>query len=338
MIPPVLPSTVAQYYVPTEYTVERSVRNWEELSGQAAVNVETRKRLLYRAALLAQTNARFEDTKTLTSEDRVYAFVVSNVQRTGRVKWEDYAVAPFNPDNLEPHPLTDAFYADLPPALSDATMLKSLQADLMNWIIQNASVRVYWNPQLKLRGEIGGSKRDFLVRVQGVARQQRDEEADTVASRYDKKLETLEERAQLKVQRLDDLRSELDARKREEMISGAETALQLLRGRSYYALSRTSRMRRYTTSTTDRVGLSEQQLAAVLQEMDQTEAEMEKALRAVEKKWSDIAADVQELALTPLKKNIHVDLFGIGWVPYWDVLVNGQPVILPASGQVDRPE
>jgi hypothetical protein len=314
------------------------VRNWEELSGQAAVNVETRKRLLYRAALLAQTNARFEDTKTLTSEDRVYAFVVSNVPRTGRVKWDDYAVAPFNPDNLEPHPLTDAFYADLPPALSDATMLKSLQADLMNWIIQNASVRVYWNPQLKLRGEIGGSKRDFLVRVQGVARQQRDEEADTVASRYDKKLETLEERAQLKVQRLDDLRSELDARKREEMISGAETALQLLRGRSYYALSRTSRMRRYTTSTTDRVGLSEQQLAAVLQEMDQTEAEMEKALRAVEKKWSDIAADVQELALTPLKKNIHVDLFGIGWVPYWDVLVNGQPVILPASGQVDRPE
>jgi hypothetical protein len=309
------------------------VRNWEEAQGSAAMSVETRKRLLYRPALLAQADVRFEDKKTATSEDRTYAFVVSNVPRTGRIKWEDYAVSPLDPDRLEPHPLTDAFYADLPSALADASTLKSLQADLVTWIYQSANLRVFWNPTLNLRGEIGGSRRDFLVRVQGVARQKRDEEADKVAERYDKKLDNLEEKAQIRVQRLEDKRAELDARKREELISGAETALQLLRGRSYYALSRTSRMRRYTNTATDSLQLSEQQLSNLIQDMDETEAEMETALQAVQDKWAGIAADVQQLSITPYKKDINVDLFGIGWVPYWDVLINGQPVILPASGQ-----
>jgi hypothetical protein len=330
-MPPVLPSTVAQYYVPTEYTVERSVSSWEQTSGSAAMNVETRKRLLYRPVLLAQSDVRFEDKKTQTTESRTFTFLVPSVTRTGRIKWEEYAVSPFDPDRLEPHPLTDAFYADLPSALTDATLLKQMQTDMMNWIYQNASIKVLWNPTLKLGGEIGGSRRDFLVRVQGVARQKRDEEADKVADRYDKKLESLEEKAMIKTQRLEDKRAELDARKREELISGAETLMQLMKGRSYYALSRTSRLRRYTNTSTDQVGTYQQQLVNIIDDLDDTEAEMEQALQAVQEKWANIAADVQELAITPYKKDIHVELFGLGWVPYWDVIINGQTVVLPAT-------
>ena len=65
-----------------------------------------------------------------------------------------------------------------------------------------------------------------------------------------------------------------EARKREELISGAETLWQLMRGRSYYALSRTSRLRRYTSTATDRTELAQQQLVNLADQMDETEVEM----------------------------------------------------------------
>jgi hypoxanthine phosphoribosyltransferase len=107
--------------------------------------------------------------------------------------------------------------------------------------------------------------------------------------------------------------------------------MQLMKGRSYYALSRTSRLRRYTNTSTDQVGTYQQQLVNIIDDLDDTEAEMEQALQAVQEKWANIAADVQELAITPYKKDIHVELFGLGWVPYWDVIINGQTVVLPAT-------
>lgn len=334
MMAPVLPSSVPQYYIPTDFTVERSVRNWEDKAGSAAMSVETRKRLLYRPVLLAQADVRFEDKASNTSEARTYAFSVSSVPRTGRVRWDEFVVPPLDPHNLEPHPLTDGFYADIPAALTDQTVLKEMKTDLMNWIYQNASVRVYWNPTLKIRGEIGGSRRDFLVKVQGAARQARDTEADQVASRYEKKLDDMEERAQLKAQALEDKDAELGARKLEEAISLGESALQLFRGRSFYTLSRTSRMRRYTNTAKDRYEMTEQQLSKLLGDMDETEAAMEEALQAVQDKWAAISGEVKELSITPYKKDILVDLFGIGWVPYWDVLINGRSEILPASPMI----
>ena len=76
---------------------------------------------------------------------------------------------------------------------------------------------------------------------------------------------------------------------------------------------------------TDRIG-----------DMEETEQELEKALQAVHNKWASTAADVKTLSITPFKKDIHVDLFGIGWIPYWDVLVNNEQLILPAAIQGAR--
>jgi len=42
-----------------------------------------------------------------------------------------------------------------------------------------------------------------------------------------------------------------------------------------------------------------------------------------------VAADVQNYTITPLKKDIQVELFGIGWIPFYFVEVNGQPLLLP---------
>jgi hypothetical protein len=335
-ISPPLPSTIAQYYVPTELTPEQAVRTWEESTNQAAMTVETRRRLLYRPGLLAQVSVHFSDRKTNTAETRTQAFLVTSVSRIGHLNWGEYQVSPFDMNSLEHQPFTDALYADTPSSLIDPNALKTLRADLEEWVFQNSRLRVFYNPTLKLYGQIGGSKRDFLAQVQAVAREKRDEEVDVVAQKYDKRLDALEQRAQQKAMRLESERTELDARKREELLTAGETIMQLFRGHSYRTLSRTSRMRRYTSMSTDQVGIYEAQLTDIADQLEATEREMEAALQEVQQKWSAIAAQIEEVEVNPYKKDIRVTLFGLGWVPHWDVVVNSKELILPATLQGRR--
>ncbi len=328
---PSLPSTIYQHYLPVDYTVEQGIRSWEQWTRQPAIQVETRRRLLYRPALLAQTMVRFQNSKTNTFETYTYAFVVPNLPRVPYLDWNEYVSDPFDPYALEPNPFAEAYYADVPSTMTSAQGFKDLQSNLVDWIYYNAALYVYHNPVLKLYSTLGEDRQSFIARLQAVAREQRDAEIDTVAARYDTKLETLENRAQQKSLRLDSKREQHEARKREELLTGAESLMQLMKGRAYYTLSRTSRMRRYTSSSEDQVDLMERDLLSIADQLEETEQEMAAALQSVQDKWVNAVQQIEEVRISPLKKDIDLTLFGLGWVPYWDVVINGNSAMLSAS-------
>jgi hypothetical protein len=64
--------------------------------------------------------------------------------------------------------------------------------------------------------------------------------------------------------------------------------------------------------------------------MQVAEEQFQAELQQVNDKWAKIAAQVQEHTVTPFKKDIQIELYGIGWLPFWYALVNGQPVMLIA--------
>jgi hypothetical protein len=53
-------------------------------------------------------------------------------------------------------------------------------------------------------------------------------------------------------------------------------------------------------------------------------------LTEVNDKWAKVAMTVEETKLTPFKKDLSLEVFGIGWVPAWYVVLNNQAVTLPA--------
>ncbi len=330
-MPPTLPPSVYQYYLPTDYTVEQAIRNWEAWTRQPAAHVETRRRLLYRASLLAQTMVRFAHAKTGFSETYTYAFIVPTLPRVPMLDWGQYVSDPFDPHALNLEPFTTAYYADIPSALRTGSGFKDLQNNLIDWIYYNAALSMYFNPVLKMYSGVNEDRRDFVARLQAVAREQRDAEIDRVASRYDQKLAALEQQYQRKAKRLESEQDELEDRKREELLTAGESLIQLMKGRAYYTLSRTSRMRRYTTMSKDQVSTIEQDLQRIVEQFNATEQEMQQALQAVQDKWVQALQQIEETRISPLKKDINVILYGIGWVPYWDVVINGSPTVVSAS-------
>jgi hypothetical protein len=331
-VPPELPDTVRQFYLPTEYTVERAIRQWESWMNQPASSVQTHKRLLYRPSLLAQCVIRYQHKSSYEAEALTYAFVVPNVPRLPFLEWGEFHSEPFDPYTLDSQPFAEALYADIPEGMTSKTSFKELQTNLEDWLYHNTWLTIYYNSPLNLYSGLHEDLREFQSRVHSLAREGRDEEVDKVAARYDSKLAALEDRARKRSMRLEQERQELGARKSEEMLGGAETVMRLFGGRrSYYALSRTSRLRRYANMSESQVGIMEQDVQDILDQMDQTEQEMQNALQTVQDKWADITQQIEEVRVTPYKKDINMMVFGVGWVPYWDVQINNSPVILPAS-------
>src|SRR5574341_1169941 len=90
-------------------------------------------------------------------------------------------------------------------------------------------------------------------------------------------------------------------------------------------------MRRYTNTSEAMAGTAERELTDVAAELEQTEADMQTALQQVNDKWAGSLRQIEEVRVSPLKKDIYMVLFGIGWVPYWYATINSVPAVLPAS-------
>jgi hypothetical protein len=65
------------------------------------------------------------------------------------------------------------------------------------------------------------------------------------------------------------------------------------------------------------------------QELAELEEELNEELAELNDRWGEVAAEIEETVITPYKKNILMDLFGVAWFPYWRLEQNGETFEVP---------
>ena len=90
--------------------------------------------------------------------------------------------------------------------------------------------------------------------------------------------------------------------------------------------------RRMTSQAKADVEESVDAIAAFKQELEALELQMAEELDDVNEHWEDVADDIEETTLKPLKKDIRVELFSVAWYPHWQIEIGGQDTELPAYG------
>ncbi|MEW6579354.1 MAG: DUF87 domain-containing protein [Chloroflexota bacterium] len=331
LTPPVVSASITQHFLPALVALETAVEAWGRDTGLRADRPGD-ARLAYEPVLLAQADVRFADRKSNITEIGYYAYHVRDVAQAGLLRWEEHRAPYTDPRDLGSEPFGEAAYGDLPPGLADVRRMTALARELEDYLYKTAALTVLHNPDLDLFGAPGMPRRDFLVQAGGLARQRRDAEIDAVAQRYDKIFDKLEEQLRRTARDLASEQRELDARRSEEMWTTGEAMMSLLRGRTTYTMSRMSRTRRYRQQSHDDVYEAEQRISELEAQLDQAQAAMESELRAIHDKWARIAGQAGEYRISAYKKDIHLGVLGIGWVPYWLFAAGGQPALLPAWG------
>ncbi len=328
---PPVPSTTAQYFIPNEISSQQAIREWERKTNFTASALGG-VMLAYRPFLMAQASVRYQDRKTQVYTPRQYTYLVPGVDHAGLIHWEEYEVPPFDTRRLSGEPLAEAYYGDLAPGLTDSKRMTALQREVADLIYASKPLKVPYNPTLNMYGDPNSDFASFRSQLQQTAREKRDAEMDALTAKYEKVIDRFDDDQKRKLQKLDNTKRTLSDIKREQMFTTGEAVLGLMKGRTAFTLSRMSRAAVYKQRSQGQLDMTELEVQQIEENKAAAVDEYQKAVRDLNERWAKIATDIQEYQITPYKKDITVDLFGIGWVPYWYVVINGQPAMLPAVG------
>jgi hypothetical protein len=327
--PPILSSSKAQFFLPTVFTLQQAIRTWEQRMGYSADNFGG-SQLLYKPVLLAQTIVRYLDRKTGAEDDQRFCFQVTNVDAAGFVRWQDFISNPIDPSQVAADPFGEAFYGTPSAGLTDSKRMTSLKTELVDYVYRSAALTLQYNAELDAYSAAQENRRDYLARVGQLARERRDQEIDAMTAKYDGLIAKLEDKLRKELRDLGADQQQLDELKREDLYTTGEAIFSLMKGRTTYTLSRMSRARRYKKAAADSLYNTEQTIKDLETEIEARQNELQEALRGVNDKWAKIATTSSEVKVTPLKKDIAIEIFGIGWVPSWYAVINGATVMLPA--------
>ena len=73
-----------------------------------------------------------------------------------------------------------------------------------------------------------------------------------------------------------------------------------------------------------------EEIADLKEEIAEIELEFAEEIFKLEENWTDIAREIIEVPITPYKKDIILDFFGIAWLPHYVFQVGDRLVEIPA--------
>jgi hypothetical protein len=321
----VVPAGIEEYFLPNNLTFTQAFK----AAGRDYPTEAYSQGLVYRAVILTQAIARLYNLKYKLDVDVNKTALVANPDRRGIVRWENYLSEKIDPHDLDQAPDPGAQFASLDMPLNDLKVMNSLQKDFLEWAYRTTQVTVRANESLKIYTGPETSEADFHNLCAKAANESREAEIKKTSASFDSKLRTLQDRLDREERELEQDREELSGRKAEELTSGLETMAGLLglgRKRSISSSLTKRRMAKRAKSDVD------ESVAAIKDYKEQIKAledEKEAAIQAIREKWAELAGQVSEIPVSPLKKDVLLDFFGVAWMPFHLVKIGEQITELP---------
>jgi hypothetical protein len=326
-VPPQLPSAVNQVFLPVQASLEEALyrlageQGW---SSRSVVGLEGQ--LVYDPALIGLAVVRFVHATSRQTLEQALTYLLPIAEASGFVDWSQGQVQ-LDASTLVPKPGPGALFGRLPAGLGNASRFAALEKEFGEYLFYNRSVTIWYNPHLKLYSELGETAKAFQRRCREAAGQARDDEAEEIKERYKARFEQLLAKMQREKRELEEDQVEYGARKREEFFSGAETVLDFFTGRKMRrGVSTASRKRRLTEQAKADIEESEKTIDDLEDRIDEVGADLKRELDDLTARWAALIDRVQQEEVRPRRTDVRVNLFGLAWLPGWEITVPGQPI------------
>ena len=192
------------------------------------------------------------------------------------------------------------------------------------------------NKKLKLTSDPNEAKADFLDRCSDEADDRAEDEIDKIQTRFDKQLDRLNTKLRREERELDEDQDTLQALKLETMVSYSKTIANIAGGifggrrrRSSLSSSLTKRRQKQNAEADVRESLEE--IDELRSDLDELTENHKQEMLEVAAKWQEIAAEIEVINVSPLKKNIELEVLAVAWQPHWVAKVKGKATVIPAG-------
>ncbi len=302
--PSALPAEVPQFFLP--------LRGAVPADGQ----------IVYRPGVLATATVNFVSAKTGAGTSTKVLRVAPLPEGTLALDWEGALPLDMAVEDIERQPYPGVTFAPVPAAMEKVSSYRSWSSDFSAWAFRTQTVEVFKSPGFKLTSDPGETEGEFRTRLQLVAREKRDDEAEKLRKKYGAKTASLQQRVQRAEHSVEREAEQAQGRKVQTAISLGATLLSAFTGRK---ITSSGTLGRATTTMRD-VGRSldeggdvkraEESLAAHKQALADLETEFQSEVDALGVDLDPMTEELEHIQMRPRKSDIAVDLVGLLWMPY----------------------
>jgi hypothetical protein len=321
--PPAAPAGVQALFLPPELSLSQALAKLGPLSGPVQP-----QGLVYKPGLIFQAEVRYFNRKYGLDYGRKMACLALEASGS-RVDWDKAVREPLAVERLDTQPLPDARFDNLPAWLSNPKNFAAQQKDFLDWVYRGAAVRILANETLKVYSAPEESQAAFRQKCDEAARAGYKAEADKIEDQFTAKLNTLARKIEKQNATIDKYENEVDRRKMEELGSGAELVLSLFSKRKR-SLSGALSKGRMTSQAKAELQAAEKALDALQDEYKEIEKDKADALKDLNDRWARTVGLINEIPLTPLRKDIYLEAGALAWMPVYIVTAAGQTLEAPA--------
>ena len=188
---------------------------------------------------------------------------------------------------------------------------------LVEHLYRTQTLAVPYNADLKLYGRPGEGAAEFAARCDAAAQDRADEETAKLRTRYEAKIEAARKRFEKAESRVSELEADVSGSRQDEVMSGAETLIDIFTGRaSTRSASQAARRRSETRQQEGRLETAKQSALSGRDAMAELDAELATEVDEIDRRWAAVAERVEQLEVRLEKSDIHVDQMALLWLPH----------------------
>lgn len=211
----------------------------------------------------------------------------------------------------------------MPAVAGNARSYAAWNRDFSNWLYGSQSLELLSSPSLKQTSKPGEAERDFRVRLQLAAREQRDEATDVLRKKYAPKLAGLQERIRRAEQTVE--REKVQAKQQgfQTVISFGATLLGAFTGRKIVSsgtLGKAATAMRdvgRTAAANQDIGRAGETVDALKKVEADLQAQFDEEAAALAAKIDPQTEMLDTLLIKPKKTDINIQLVAFTWAPFW---------------------
>ena len=297
--PPVLPPGIPQYYFPVR--------------GAA-------KDIVYTPVALGAAKIQFVDDKLGVDIARDLVFTTALTDDAVGADWDSAEeVADCAVTDLEKAPEASASFAELPAAGANSKNYAAWNKSFATWLFRMQKLDLMRSPSLDQSSTPGETERDFRVRLQHAAREQRDQLKASLQSKYGPKLDQLQRRKSQAQQRKGVEQEQSTAQILNTVVTVGAGILGAFMGRKTLSATNINKAAqsvraagRAAKEYSD-VGRADETVEMVDQQLQELNAQFEAEVAALDTKIDPTTETFETITVRPKKTGISVQLVALGW-------------------------
>jgi hypothetical protein len=219
-------------------------------------------------------------------------------------------------DDFATEPEAGASFAELPSSAANPKSYEKWGKAFTSWLYRSQKLELYRCESLKLTSEPGESERDFRIRAQQQAREDRDRRVEELRRKYAAKLAPLEERKRKAEQAVAREKEQAQGQTLQTAISVGSALLGAFLGRKVVSATTLARAGgairaagRSRKESAD-IGRAEENVASIEARIAELNADFEAEAAALEP-----ATQLETVAVRPKQSQIEVRQVALAWVP-----------------------